>query len=364
MFNENMDKNMEKMISLLKDSRVTLPPDFSQKLHNRLVEANQEMLQNTASKKTWLQKLVSSRGILGGAVCALVISTVFITGFFDRADIIPSRPNDRPTNITNDTRLNDCPPDYPYCFSDTPDYGYNYVNGYTRTGEVNAYNDTGVIDGDEIQALGVVVGGLGNVSPPSGTPANNMEQPEVPVQESIIIPMPNDANPVVLIPPIRGGVRLPTPREFPAAVAGPGGPTHDIIAPMSPRYSATAGAGDVATAPPADGIVAAVVVGASADAFLDDLLEIEPMSGPIDFGEEVIFINAIRVYRLCREEAAVIFEILGITGHTNQVTINQEDFDRLPRSLMERNFAGTLESRDSVFHGIMHRIEIIGDCAN
>lgn|GEM_PF-2672850 len=370
MIDKNVDKNMEKMISLLNESRVTLPPDFSQKLHNRLAQANQEMLQTTASEKPWLKKLVSIRGVLAGAVCMLVIGTVFLTGVLDQPDIfIPIQPDRGQPNVTNGYTPNVCPEDYLDCSVET--LTDNDVNGYVQTDIYNDINEANADDGVNHQVVGVAPG---NVPRPSinAPVANTAQNVESLIQESIIIPMPNEANSMVLIPPIQGGVRLPTPREFPAP-ASVAAPTHDIIAPMAPgsRYSLTGGAGDAgdvvasrASVPAPGGAAAAVVAGAGAEAFSDDLMEIEPMTGPIDFGETVIFINAIQVYRLSRNDADIIFGILGITVYTNQVTISQEDFDRLPRALMERNFAGTLESRDSVFNGIMHRIEIIEDYAN
>ncbi|MCL2838428.1 MAG: hypothetical protein FWE04_05090 [Oscillospiraceae bacterium] len=360
MIDKNMDKNMDKMISLLKESRVTLPPDFSQKLHNRLAQANQEMLQTTASEKTWLKKLVSIRGVLAGAVCMLVIGTVFITGVFDQADIItPIQPDRGQTDVTNGYPPIVCTEDYPDCSVERRIY-YD-INGYAQTYVYNDAYCANADDGVNNQVMSVAPGHVprSSINAPSANVAQNVESL---IQESVIIPMPNEANSMVLIPPIQGGVRLPTPREFPAP-ASVAAPIHDVIAPMAPRYTPAGGGSNEAVAVP--GRASAVVVAeADVDAFSDDLLEVEPMTGPIDFGETVIFINAIQVYRLSRNDAAIIFDILGITVYTNQVTISQEDFDRLPRTLMERNFAGTLESRDSVFNGIMHRIEIIEDCAN
>ena len=123
------NKNMDKMISLVRETQVTLPPDFKRTLHNRLVETSVQA--ESAKRSSIFDKLIRSPKFIAPLVCSLVLSTVFITGVFDNTDVIQDiQPNDPPVNsqdVTPNDNNNNI--DLPYCpYEEIPSCYYTESN--------------------------------------------------------------------------------------------------------------------------------------------------------------------------------------------------------------------------------------------
>ena len=121
------NKNMDKMISLVRETQVTLPPDFKRTLHNRLVEASVQA--ESAKRSSVFDKLIRSPKFIAPLVCSLVLSTVFITGVFDDDVIQGVQPNDLSINsqdVTPNDNNNIDLPYYPY--AEIPNYDYTEYN--------------------------------------------------------------------------------------------------------------------------------------------------------------------------------------------------------------------------------------------